>query len=298
MATNPPPRAPVRHAAGVSPSGVADRAVAVPTIVALNVLVFVGWQLAASMPLLKVVMASSFVVSMVHLQTGFVWTLVTSEFSHIEPWHIFLNMFVLWSFGRILERLWGSRTFVRFYLIAAVVASLSHCVVSTVLLGEASRGAVGASGAVSGLLVAFALTFPRHRIYIFGILPVPALLGALGFMGLDLWGLYAQAQGGGQAIGHGAHLGGAAAGALMYLLYLRRHAAERLATLRAPRFSAGEVRRLELLKKKVEERGADALDASERDFLRHLGDRFPGVKPSDERAVEEGGPRSDEDREP
>jgi len=236
-----------------------------------------------------VIMASSFIVSMAHLQAGFVWTLVTSEFSHIELWHIFLNMFVLWSFGRLLERLWGSGVFVGFYLIAAVVASLSHCVVSALLLGELSRGAVGASGAVSGLLVAFALTFPKHRIYIFGVVPVPALVGALGFMALDLWGLYAQAQGGGLAIGHGAHLGGAAAGAAMYFLYLRSHVAERLAILRSSGRSPAEERELERLKRKVEELGADALDASERDFVRRLRDRVTSVKPPDERAIDSTG---------
>ena len=279
MVANPPPHEPARPSTSASPAGMATHAVAVPAIVGLNILVFLGWRAAASVPLLKVLMASNFVVSMAHLQAGFVWTLVTSEFSHLELWHIFLNMFVLWSFGRVLERLWGLGVFVSFYLIAAAVASLSHCVVSAWLLGEVSRGAVGASGAVSGLLVAFALTFPRHRIYIFGVLPVPALMGALGFMALDTWGLYAQAQGGGLAIGHGAHLGGAAAGAAMYFLYLRSHVAARLPALRSPSLSAVEVRELERLKKKFERHGVDALDASERDFLQRLSDRFTGGSP-------------------
>jgi membrane associated rhomboid family serine protease len=274
MADTPPPHRLGRAPTSASPPGRATRLVAVPVIIALNIVVFLGWKAAASVPLLRAFMASNFIVSASHLRAGLVWTLITSEFSHIELWHIFLNMFVLWSFGRLLERLWGSRVFVGFYLTAAIVASLSHCAVSALLLGEVARGAVGASGAVSGVLVAYALAFPRHRIYLFGVLPIPALAGAVGLVALDLWGLYARAHGGGLPIGHGAHLGGAAAGAAMYFLYLRSHFAERLAVLRSPGLSASEVREVERLWKKSKEHGADGLDANEREFLRRLSDRF------------------------
>ena len=147
--------------------------------------------------------------------------LITAAFSHIELWPIAVNMFVLWSFGSLLERMWGTKTFVVFYLVAAVVASASHCFVSTIVVGDPSIPALGASGAVSGLLLAFALLFPEHRILVFGIVPMPALVAALAFVAIDVWGLVAQSRGGGLPIGHGAHLGGALCGLLFWASYLR-----------------------------------------------------------------------------
>ena len=82
--------------------------------------------------------------------------------------------------------------------------------------------ALGASGAIAGLVLVFSLIFPREKILLMGIIPVPALFGALAFVGLDLWGLTAQAHGGGLPIGHGAHLGGALTGMLYYVFFLRR----------------------------------------------------------------------------
>jgi membrane associated rhomboid family serine protease len=67
----------------------------------------------------------------------------------------------------------------------------------------------------------FSLIFKKEKIYLLGFIPMPALVGALVFVGLDLWGLFAQAKGGGLPIGHGAHLGGAFAGLIFYLIYAR-----------------------------------------------------------------------------
>jgi len=64
--------------------------------------------------------------------------------------------------------------------------------------------------------------FPKERLLFFFLIPLPAMIAALIFVGLDLWGLSAQAHGGGLPIGHGAHLGGAFAGILYYFLFLRR----------------------------------------------------------------------------
>ena len=147
---------------------------------------------------------------------------MTSEFSHIWFVHIFLNMLVLSSFGPIVEQTIGSGRFLRFYLLAAVVSSLSHAVVSAFLLHQPGLPALGASGAISGVVLLFAFLYPRARILAFGLIPLPALVGALAFVGLDIVGLIAQTEGGGLPIGHGAHLGGAATGLLYYLFAIRR----------------------------------------------------------------------------
>jgi membrane associated rhomboid family serine protease len=223
-------------------------------------------------------MAENFLVSTSHILHGHVWTLITAAFSHNELWHLAINMFVLWSFGTVLEHLWGTRVFTLFYLAAAVVASVSHCAVSSFVMGRDDILALGASGAVSGLLLAYALHFPRHRILLFGIVPVPALAGVLAFVGLDLWGLIAQGRGGGLPIGHGAHLGGALAGALIYFLYLR--AAYPIRTVPRPRPAAKapiltpeEAREFERIRLKIENTGPHTLTPKEQDFLDRLRER-------------------------
>jgi len=259
----------------------------VSVIIGLNVLVFLGWQVAVAVPDFRSFMMANFLVSTSHLVHGFVWTLVTAAFSHNEIWHVAINLFVLWSFGTVLERLWGTRTFVIFYLVAAVVASISHCVVSSILMGNGNIPALGASGAVSGLLLAYALHFPRHKILIFGVIPVPALAGVLAFVGIDLWGLLAQSRGGGLPIGHGAHLGGALAGAMMYFLYLRstipvHRAATRPSTITAPTLSPEDAREFERIRIKVESLGPHVLTPKEQAFLDRLRERVLGMDHRDQ----------------
>ncbi len=149
------------------------------------------------------------------------WTLITAVFSHNWLIHIFINMFVLSSFGSIMELVLGRRAFLRFYLVAGIVSSFVHALVSAYIVGDPGQPAVGASGAICGIILVFSLRFPREKILLFGIIPLPAIVGALAFIGLDLWGLSAQAGGGGLPIGHGAHLGGAAAGIVYYFLFVR-----------------------------------------------------------------------------
>lgn len=250
------------------------RPVAVQVIIAINVLVFLVWQAARFDETIEAVMAGNFLVSTAHLLHGHVWTLVTSAFSHIELWHIALNMFVLWSFGTVLEKLWGTRVFVVFYLVAAVVASASHCFVSTVLMGDSGQAALGASGAVSGLLIAFALLFPKNRILVFGIIPVPALVGALAFVAIDLWGLFAQTQGGGIGIGHGAHLGGALCGFLFWALYLRtRFQPQRHGDSFQMAMTPEEIQEFQRLRQKLDVEGPGALNPKEKLFLEQIRER-------------------------
>jgi membrane associated rhomboid family serine protease len=254
------------------------RTPAVSIIIGLNVLVFLAWQAAPySQPLFSF-MTGNFLVSTTHILHLHVWTLITAAFSHSELWHLAINMFVLWSFGTVLEHLWGTRVFVLVYLAAAVVASVSHCAVSSFILGRDDIPALGASGAVSGLLLAYALHFPRHRILLFGIVPVPALAGVLAFVGLDLWGLVAQGRGGGLPIGHGAHLGGALAGALIYFLYLRvTYSTPAVRRPRPPTAAASltpdEAREFERIRIKIETTGPHTLTPKEQAFLDRLRER-------------------------
>jgi len=249
----------------------------VPAVVAINVLVFLVWQAARWSPELKGFMVTNFLVSWVHLQHGLVWTLLTAAFSHSELWHIAINMVVLWSFGSVLERLLGWRVFLAFYLGSGVVASVAHCVVSWAM-GRPEISALGASGAVSALLLVYALLFPKARLLVFGIIPIPALAGALFFVGLDLWGLVAQGQGGGLPIGHGAHLGGALCGFLFWWFALRGRFGPS-----AQRDSGGSSGRLQLTPEEAEQfdrvrqklsiAGPEGLSREETEFLRSIRER-------------------------
>lgn len=260
------------------------RLVAVPVIVAVNVVVYLTWQMARGNEELARFMIDNFWVSSAHLfggtlvnqipvEAGHYWTLLTSVFSHSDLWHILINMIVLWSFGSIMERLLGTARFAVFYVTSGVFASAAHCVVSAAI-GLGSVPALGASGAVSAILLAYALTFPKHRILLFGVVPMPALVGALLFVGLDVWGLIAQGQGGGLPIGHGAHLGGALAGSVFWWFRMRG----RLEPGGGPAsgtigLDPSQAREFDRLRRKLAAEGPEGLTEAERTFLRNLRER-------------------------
>lgn len=197
------------------------KSILVPTIISINALVFLGWQMSPSTGPFGP-MADHFLVSWKALSEGRYWVLLASAFSHNMFWHLFINMYVLLSFGSFLERYLGRFRFLSFYLLAGIISSFSHAAVSQWILNEPRQPALGASGAIAGLILLFSLCFPKEKILLLGLIPISAIWGALAFIGLDLWGLMAQAKGGGLPIGHGAHLGGAFTGILFYWLYRPR----------------------------------------------------------------------------
>ncbi len=135
------------------------------------------------------------------------WGALTYMFLHAGFWHVFINMLMLFFFGMPLERRWGSREFIKYYLLCG----LGGVALSFVFQ---SSSIIGASAAVYGLMVAFAMTWPDAPIYIWGIFPVKAKwLAAFLFVvsTLSAFG------GGGDGIAHFAHLGGLVTG----FVYLR-----------------------------------------------------------------------------
>ena len=227
-------------------------------LIGLNAVVFLLWFAGKepSSPLHDV-MIQNFLVSREHLRLGHYWTLVTSAFSQMEIWHLAFNMMVLYSFGAILVARWGQGRFLVFYLSAAVVASAGHVLVG-LLLGR-DVPALGASGAVSATLAAFTVFHPRHRILVFGVVPMPAWVGTMLFVGFDIWGLIAQSSGGGLSIGHGAHLAGSAFG-FAYAWMLPGPRAEVLPP----------DHEVMALLAKVRAEGLEALSPSERELLERL----------------------------
>lgn len=199
-------------------TGTRSTATVVNAILAVNVVVFLMWQWSA---IAADLMAGHFLISWAHLAAGRFWTLITAVFSHNVLLHLFVNMIVLVSFGPALERIMGRGRFLLFYLVAGAIGSLAHAVVSSVLIGSPAQAALGASSALAGVLLLFSLAYPKARVLFFFVIPVPAIIAALLFIGIDVWGLMTQIEGGGLPIGHGAHLGGALIGILYFLAFRR-----------------------------------------------------------------------------
>ncbi|MBC7370247.1 MAG: rhomboid family intramembrane serine protease [Bdellovibrionaceae bacterium] len=196
------------------------RSILVILLIAINILVYFLW--ASKDPFRMAYMQENFAVSWEGLMAGRYWTLLTSVFSHYMFIHLLFNMLVLNSFGPIVIEVVGSKFFIIFYLVAGIFSSLCHAVVTAFFLHQPNLPAVGASGAIAGVLLLFCLLFPREKILLMGIIPLPAMWGAIAFVALDVWGLIAQSRGGGLPIGHGAHLGGALCGLIAYFFLRKR----------------------------------------------------------------------------
>ena len=134
------------------------------------------------------------------------WGPVTYMFVHASLGHLFFNMLMLFFFGPPLEAKWGERDFLKFYL----VCGLGGVALSYLFLPSSI---IGASAALYGIMLAFAMNWPNAPIYVFGIFPVLAKY-LVGFMALaSLLSAVDSAQGG-SGIAHFAHLGGLVAGYL------------------------------------------------------------------------------------
>lgn len=160
-----------------------------------------------------------------------VFQLVTYMFLHANFMHIFFNMFALWMFGCVIERVWGAKKFLFYYISCGVGAGLMQEVAqlgqfymmaseqipgfSSAMMLEVAKNSsdvlnqwttVGASGAIYAILLAFGMTFPNERIFIF---PLPIPIKAKWFVVFYVVVELASAIGSsGDGVAHMAHLGG------------------------------------------------------------------------------------------
>lgn len=144
-----------------------------------------------------------------------IWQLVTHIFMHsIQSFsHIIFNMITLWMFGSILENFWGPKRFIQFYFICGIAAGIAQ------LFIQPTFGyAVGASGAIMGLMAGFAYLFPNTSLYMMFIpIPIKAKIAIPLLMAIDLFGGVTRIEG--DNVAHWAHLGGAVAGFVMVLIW-------------------------------------------------------------------------------
>jgi membrane associated rhomboid family serine protease len=143
----------------------------------------------------------------------FLWQLVSYMFLHGGLWHILMNMFILWMFGAELERTWGTREFARFYFTAGIGAGIVNVAFAALRPSTAYVPIIGASGAIYGVLVAYAMLFPERYVYVYFLIPVKVKYLVIFLVALEFFSTY-QADG----IAHFAHLGGALVG-FLYLRY-------------------------------------------------------------------------------
>ncbi|MFZ1290740.1 MAG: rhomboid family intramembrane serine protease [Melioribacteraceae bacterium] len=136
------------------------------------------------------------------------WQLVTYQFLHGGFSHIFFNMLMLWMFGMEIENIMGSKKFLIFYLLAGIGGGILQ-----LLLGSGSAPIIGASGAVYGVMVAFAMYFPDRLIYIYFLIPVKAKYLIVFMMVIEFLSV-----GDASFVAHLAHLGGAVIGFLFVML--------------------------------------------------------------------------------
>lgn len=135
------------------------------------------------------------------------WTAFTYVYLHAGLLHLALNMYTLWIFGPRLEALWGSRSFALFYIWCGLGGAVFQAV-----LGGGSM--IGASAAVYGVMLAYAMHWPKDELYLFAVLPMRVITLVILLVALDLLrGIV-----GGGDVAYFAHLGGVAFG----FLYLKK----------------------------------------------------------------------------
>ncbi len=174
-----------------------------------------------------------------------IYQLFTYMFMHANFEHIFFNMFALWMFGCVVERVWGPKRFLLYYIICGVGAGLmqeiSQFVHLYLMLNEGSQNVgiaelfslstadaqmlnawttVGASGAVYAILLAFGMLFPDQRIFIFPLpIPIKAKWFVLFYVAVELFSALGTSN---SQVAHFAHLGGMLFGFLL-IRYWRKH---------------------------------------------------------------------------
>jgi membrane associated rhomboid family serine protease len=151
-------------------------------------------------------------------------TLLTSMFMHGGLAHIFGNMLYLWIFGDNIEDELGHLRYLLFYLTCGILAGLAHVFTTTFFQGNPYLPALGASGAISGVLGGYLVLHPRRKVrvyFMYQIMQVPAIWSiGLWFLfqlvsGLGMLGAGSQAGG----VAYGAHIGGFIAGVVLVKLF-------------------------------------------------------------------------------
>lgn len=148
------------------------------------------------------------------------WQPLTYMFMHGGFSHLFFNMFALFMFGSNLEEFWGGKRFLIYYLLTGIGAGAFQEVVWALFNNGQPAVTIGASGAVFGVLLAFAWLFPEVRMFVFPIpVPIRARIMVIIYAFIELGaGLYGSVDG----VAHFAHLGGLLFGLILILIWRKK----------------------------------------------------------------------------
>ena len=215
------------------------------------------------------------------------WQLFTYMFLHGSIFHILFNMFVLWIFGTEIENEWGTRTFLKYYFITGVGAGVVDLIVAWIFGWHIIT--IGASGAIYGLIIAFALIFPKRVItlLIFFVLPVSMKASQLAIImaGIALLSGVSNLFGMSDGVAHFAHLGGMLVGYLYLKTDLKRmlfgDQIKRQMKLVYVKRDAKKIQKVKSLEQRVDEIldkmnevGYDGLTEEEKKTLKKASDLF------------------------
>jgi membrane associated rhomboid family serine protease len=220
---------------------------------------------------------------------GQVWRLITCAFCHQRTaiWHILFNMVMLYWFGTRLERMYGSREFLLFYLAAAVCSSLAY--VGLAFYSGSNAPAIGASGAVMGVMMLYVIYYPFETFLLAWFVPVPLWVLLSVYVLYDLHPVLLQLAGDQvfTGVAHAGHLGGLAFGFVYWRFGLRLEApfegARRRPRRRRPPYREPAILsyptadgpaesddladRVDAVLKKISAEGTDSLTDAERNIL-------------------------------
>ncbi|HUX40565.1 MAG TPA: rhomboid family intramembrane serine protease [Rectinemataceae bacterium] len=179
---------------------------AVLWLIAANVLVFAAGLVMPDIPYY-------FALNPASLIHGAFWQPVTYMFAHAGLSHLLFNMLGLFFFGTAVERSVGTKEFLLYYFLIGVLAGL-FSFVTYIFTGGMGVFLLGASGAIFGLLLAYATIFPDSRIFVWGILPVKAPILVLVYAGIEL---FSELTSYNASVAHLTHLAGFGIGWLYFL---------------------------------------------------------------------------------
>lgn len=205
------------------------------------------------------------------VKKGYIWQLFTYMFLHGDFFHILFNMFILWMFGRSIEEEWGTKEFVKYYFITGIGAGVFTFILSI----NSSIPTIGASGAIFGILVAYAMMFPDSLIYVWFLFPIKAKYLVIFF---GVFELIASVRYTPDGIGHFAHLGGMVVGYLYlksdrrlfgFLKFFKKiKYKKKLRTLHKKREKTEELmKRVDQILDKINQVGYDNLSKEEKKIL-------------------------------
>ena len=145
-----------------------------------------------------------------------IWRLLTYQFLHADVFHLVFNLIVLYFMGPFVERAWGSKAFIKYYLICGAAGGVVYTLLAR--LGIPGVGPmVGASGAIYGLMAAMVVMYPRMKVLLWGLIPMTMYWLCILAVIVSLINIAAGKNAGGEA----AHLSGLAMG-FVYVIYLPR----------------------------------------------------------------------------